>query len=252
MLLNPCRRSLETPRLLQRALAYAQDLGLVVLLSFGLSLVVMPLWISVNVLAQERLELALTEASSRVGATLEGLMLLSVPLIYFLYFAVSTAGFRSTWGKRMQGLQVISLRGGTLTPTQCLLRELARPVDLCLAPLIMVFSPQSRTLGDHLAGTQVVCSEKTRAFERLIAASAFRSLYMHLQPRWVESKFCEFYLRLYVGDWTPQTLKDLEQMARSSLLNSHAPISQEEMVHFFAEFCQQTLEQRRAESKKIA
>lgn len=232
-----------------RAAAYALDSGVVLLLSFGLSLVLVPAWISVNALAQGSPESALAEAAFRARTGLVHLFLLSTPLVYIVYFSITTAGLRSTWGKRLLGLQVISLGDEPLQPRQCLLRECARPLDLLLGPLLMLRDPERRTLGDRLAGTRVVLARRARRFERLVPASTFRSLYVHLKPRWVEDTFCEFYLGLYSGDWTPQTLRDLEQMARTSLANARAPIPQEELVHFFAEFCQQTLDQRRHETK---
>jgi uncharacterized RDD family membrane protein YckC len=247
--LSPRSVSLRTPPLLQRTAAYALDLGVATLLSVGLSLVLIPAWLSMSLIAQGTAEPSLLEAAQRAQTGLERLFLLTFPVVYALYFSITTAGLRSTWGKRLLGLQVVSLNEERLKPLQCLIRELARPVDLLFSPLLLTWGSQRHTLGDRLAGTRVVLARKARCFERLVLASSFRSLYVHLQPRWVENTFCEFYLGLYSGDWTPQTLRDLEQMARTSLVNARAPIPQEELVHFFAEFCQQTLEQRRKEIK---
>ena len=247
--LSPRSVSLRTPPLLQRAAAYALDLGIVALLSVGTSLVLVPAWISMSVLAQGSTEPSLVEAALLARVGLMRIFLLSFPLLYSLYFSITTAGLRSTWGKHLFGLQVVSLTQDRLKPLQCFIRELARPVDLLLFPVFLQFGSQRRSLGDRLAGTRVVLARKARRFNRLVPASTFRSLYVHLKPRWVEDAFCEFYLGLYSGDWTPQTLRDLEQMARTSLVNARAPISQEDLVHFFAEFCQQTLDQRRPKTK---
>ena len=172
-------------------------------------------------------------------------------LVYLVYFSVTTAGLRATWGKRLLGLEVVTLHPGKLTPLQCLTREVGRVLDFALLPCVamaLLFSARKMRIGDHIASTQVVVSKRVREFDRLVPASTFRSLYVHLKPRWVESTFCEVYLRLYAGDWTPQTIRDLETMAREALVHPKAPVEQEKLIHFFAEFCQQTLDNR-AESR---
>jgi len=88
------------------------------------------------------------------------LELVFVPFFGLLaYFVVAeTASAGRTPGKRALGLRVIRVEGTAPGFVEALLRNLARIVDLTagLGLICMFFHPQSRRLGDLLAGTLVV------------------------------------------------------------------------------------------------
>lgn len=80
-------------------------------------------------------------------------------LVYVAYFAaceIVTGG--RTPGKSAGQLRVLDISGGTPTSGQLLLRNLARLVDVLLGVdvVVMFLNPQSRRIGDLLAGTVVV------------------------------------------------------------------------------------------------
>jgi uncharacterized RDD family membrane protein YckC len=86
------------------------------------------------------------------------LLIAALLLIAVLYFAISEAvsGGR-TLGKAAMGLRVIRLDGGTASIGEYLLRSAAYIPDLVgVGAILMFFHPQSRRLGDLLAGTVVV------------------------------------------------------------------------------------------------
>lgn len=98
-------------------------------------------------------------------------------LIAVLYFAISesVSGGR-TLGKAAMGLRVIRLDGGTANIGEYLLRSAAYIPDLVgVGALLMFFHPQSRRLGDLLAGTVVV---RERTPVTLLTATAPAPVYL--------------------------------------------------------------------------
>ncbi|HYA01316.1 MAG TPA: RDD family protein [Candidatus Binatia bacterium] len=115
-------------------------------------------------------------AGSGAGAA-ENLSLLALLLsalsvvLVIAYFTLSQAvsGGR-TPGKAALGIRAIRLDGGTIGIGEAFLRSLAYVVDLFgIGPILMFFHPQSRRLGDLLAGTVVV---RERTPVTLAAATA--------------------------------------------------------------------------------
>jgi uncharacterized RDD family membrane protein YckC len=98
-------------------------------------------------------------------------------LISILYFAVSEAvSAGRTPGKAALGLRVIAVDGGTASLGAYVLRSAALIVDLlAVGPILMFFHPQSRRLGDLLAGTVVV---RERTPVTLLAATAPAPVYL--------------------------------------------------------------------------
>ena len=90
---------------------------------------------------------------------------LTLVLGHFLYFAVleATSAGR-TPGKRALGLRVVRVDGSAPGLSESLVRNIARIVDYTLGIGLFVafFNPQSRRVGDLLAGT-VVIRERTAA-----------------------------------------------------------------------------------------
>jgi uncharacterized RDD family membrane protein YckC len=99
-------------------------------------------------------------------------------LIAVLYFTVSesVSGGR-TLGKAAMGLRVIRVDGGTASIGEYFLRSAAYIPDLLLAlgPIVMFFHPQSRRLGDLIAGTVVV---RERTPITLLTATAPSPVYL--------------------------------------------------------------------------
>jgi uncharacterized RDD family membrane protein YckC len=78
-------------------------------------------------------------------------------LVEWGYFALQEIlGGGRTLGKRLLKLRVVTAEGGAAAAGPLLIRNLVRDVDLFCGPLLMVFDPLSRRLGDRLAGTLVV------------------------------------------------------------------------------------------------
>ena len=99
-------------------------------------------------------------------------------LITVLYFTVAQAvSAGRTPGKSAMGLRVIRVDGGTASVGECFLRSVALVVDVAVGvgPVLMFFHPQSRRLGDLLAGTVVV---RERTPVTLMAATATAPVYL--------------------------------------------------------------------------
>jgi uncharacterized RDD family membrane protein YckC len=120
-----------------------------------------------------------TGSSAVEVLSLAGLLLAAcLLLIAILYFTIAQAvsGGR-TPGKAAMGLRVIRIDGGTANVGAYFLRSAAYIPDLLLAvgPILMFFHPQSRRLGDLLAGTVVV---RERTPVTLQAATAPSPVYL--------------------------------------------------------------------------
>jgi uncharacterized RDD family membrane protein YckC len=84
----------------------------------------------------------------------------SATLFLIAYFSVQEGlGAGRTIGKRMLGIRVVTVDGGSAGMTASGIRNTIRLVEYALAPLAaiwMFFQPQSRRLGDLAAGTLVI------------------------------------------------------------------------------------------------
>jgi uncharacterized RDD family membrane protein YckC len=106
---------------------------------------------------------ALYSAMGTSGGVAEAVALtvfsLTLVLGHFLYFAIleATSGGR-TPGKRALGLRVVRIDGSAPGLSESLVRNIARLVDYTLGIGLFVafFHPQSRRVGDLLAGTMVI------------------------------------------------------------------------------------------------
>lgn len=88
------------------------------------------------------------------------IVLMSVSHGYYIWFEYKKGGM--TPGKRVMGLKVISLTGGSLTLGQCVRREVFRYIDqfLLLPGLISVLATdRKQRIGDLSANTMVVYSK---------------------------------------------------------------------------------------------
>ena len=132
------------------------------------------------------LVIAVTNAGTASGGSaavetvslVDYLLLASWVLISILYFTVSQAvsGGR-TVGKMVLGLRAVRVDGGTASIGEYFLRSVAYVVDVVLGigVILMFFHPQSRRLGDLLAGTVVV---RERTPVTLLTATAPAPVYL--------------------------------------------------------------------------
>jgi uncharacterized RDD family membrane protein YckC len=117
-------------------------------------------------------------AAAQVNASFLSLLLAALLVVVVVaYFTVSQAvSAGRTAGKAVMGIRVIRLEGGTPTLGESFLRSLAYAVDLLgVGVILMFFHPQSRRLGDLLAGTVVV---RERTPVTLAVASAANPVYL--------------------------------------------------------------------------
>ena len=100
-----------------------------------------------------------SESNTIVVFSLASLLLVAAwVIIAILYFTLSEAvSGGKTLGKSAMGLRVIRVDGGTASSGEYFLRSLVYILDLVgVGVILMFFHPQSRRLGDLVAGTVVV------------------------------------------------------------------------------------------------
>ena len=140
-----------------RMVALAVDLVLLVVALFTLSLV-------------------MSLATSLLGAyavAVYGLASFVLALGYWIGLELRWNG--QTPGKRMLGLRVVAENGLRLEPSQVILRNILRPVDLLpglfgLGGLVALLHPEHRRLGDLVAGTLVIRERSVPPPDRLLDA----------------------------------------------------------------------------------
>ena len=180
----------------RRFLAYAIDLGVVyTVISFGV-LILFILIIIPGIL------LGMSGLPGLSIYLIVGLiaLLLAVLVFYHGYFIHYERRTGITPGKKICGLQVISLDGGALTLGQALLRDLLRYIDAWLVfpgLLSMSASSQRRRLGDLAAGTIVIENSEVGTTVRylFIGAEDYRRLLENLAPAAMPEDLCREYLR---------------------------------------------------------
>jgi uncharacterized RDD family membrane protein YckC len=105
---------------------------------------------------------AFESPSARAGIWIAAILIIAVFLLFYGYFIL----FESIWngqspGKRLTHLRVIKDSGQPITPVDAVARNLLRIIDQLPAAygvgvLCAWISPQSKRLGDYVAGTVVV------------------------------------------------------------------------------------------------
>ena len=179
----------------RRFLAYAVDLGVVyTVISFGALIVLLVLGIPAILLG----------ASGLPGLSIYLIvalvvLLIAVLLVYHGYFIHYERRSGITPGKRICGLQVISLDGGALTLGQAVLRDMLRYIDAWLVIpglLSMSASAHRRRLGDLAAGTIVIENASVGDTERylFITRDDYLRLLENLAPLAMPEDLCREYL----------------------------------------------------------
>ena len=180
----------------RRALAYAVDLGVVyTVISFGALLVTIILVIPAVLLGVSGLPgLSIYLIIALV------VLLLAILFVYHGYFIYYEKRAGITPGKKICGLQVISVDGSALTLGQAVLRDLLRYIDAWLVIpglLSMSASSQRRRLGDYAAGTIVIENSAIGDAERylFIRPTDYLRLLENLAPQALPENLCREYLR---------------------------------------------------------
>jgi uncharacterized RDD family membrane protein YckC len=94
-----------------------------------------------------------------------GLLLILLFVAQWVWFA-AWEGFRgATPGKRLLGLQVVTINGRPIGPAQAMLRNVLRAADLLptmyvVGVVTMIIGPRFQRLGDLVAGTMVVAVDR--------------------------------------------------------------------------------------------
>ncbi|MGJ8694989.1 MAG: RDD family protein [Verrucomicrobiaceae bacterium] len=91
-----------------------------------------------------------------------GIMLLTAFAIYWFYPVFFEVGIKgATPGKRITGLRVVNMAGGTVTVGQSMIRNFLRGIEMTLPflPMVAFFNSRFQRLGDLAGGTLVVYSK---------------------------------------------------------------------------------------------
>jgi len=107
--------------------------------------------------------------------TVFGLMFLVGHFLYFAILEATSAG--RTPGKRAMGLRVVRVDGSAPGLSEALVRNIARIADYFLAAGLFVafFHPQTRRIGDLLAGTMVIRERTTVTQAQVLAPVLVRT-----------------------------------------------------------------------------
>lgn len=106
------------------------------------------------------------EENESGGYTVEGMMTLPLLLIWVIYFPVIEGLFGQTFGKKLLGIRVTTIRGKDIGIGTSMLRHLLDFIDFSFAGLVGVIvmksSRNNQRVGDHIASTLVVEDKFTR------------------------------------------------------------------------------------------
>ena len=105
---------------------------------------------------------------SALMSIFSGTILLSVPLIWFLYFFIFEGAFGTTPGKALHRLKVIKKDDGRLNWGQAAIRSLFSLVETNpIGAIVILATAKNQRIGDLVAGTLVVNKEKVFQAEML-------------------------------------------------------------------------------------
>lgn len=110
-----------------------------------------------------------------IAFTIFGLMFLVGHFMYFAILEATSAG--RTPGKRAMGLRVVRVDGSAPGLSEALVRNIARIADyfLGIGLFIAFFHPQTRRIGDLLAGTMVIRERTTITPTQVLAPVLVRT-----------------------------------------------------------------------------
>jgi len=92
----------------------------------------------------------------------EGILIISIPIIWILYFFISEGIFGTTIGKSAGQLVVISKKGGRANWGQVAIRAFLNPIEntTLIGGIVALLTPLNQRIADLIAGTLVVNKQK--------------------------------------------------------------------------------------------
>lgn len=240
----------------KRLLAYATDIALVTCVIYAAFIVlVIP-----GILSFAALQSLVKEGALGKGLAAGSILIIIILLLgilslyhgYFIYFE-SRKGF--TPGKKLFGLQVTSTKGGRLTPSQCILRDMMRYIDCMLilpGLLSILLTKRGQRLGDLMAGTLVIHSQHQEQANNFLYMK--QDDYLVLSEAWSPTlvpidicrQYLEFAYPIFCQGKAPIRFDDVEKWQDICLNFVHPkttePIEQQTLLIFFAELCFQTFQ----------
>jgi membrane protease YdiL (CAAX protease family) len=112
-----------------------------------------------------------SEDSASSEATTAAVIVLAVLAAWFAYFVVAEWRWGQTLGKRALRIVVVDESGGPLSGWRAVLRNLLRVVDLVAGFVLIPFSARRQRLGDRVAHTVVMITERRPATEAPASSS---------------------------------------------------------------------------------
>lgn len=242
----------------RRFLAYAVDLGVIyTVISIGALVIVLLLVIPLVLLGMSGIP-----GFPIFFIAIVVILLLAVLCVYHGYFIRYEHRSGITPGKRICGLQVISLDGTALTLGQATLRDMLRYIDAWLIVpglLSMCLSEQRRRLGDFAAGTIVIENPAVGDSERylFIERDDYLRLLETLQPRPMPEELCQEYLGYAFQSMISHRIQtsQLQQTQWSQKLIQYLPDEKRTYLDnlgfllFFAEHCLQLISKQVPQAK---
>ncbi len=256
------RVQLEPAPFWPRALALCIDFAMLYLLMIGvvgvaaLIVVIMVLGLGYTAGLAELESNPLGSIMLMLGVVALLLSMIGVTHGYFIYYEYKKSG--QTPGKKLMGLRVVTLDGNPLSLGKCVMRETMRYIDtmLVLPGLLSFLLTQKRQrLGDIMSGTMVSYSrydsqERTYTY---VKQSDYLYLLEALNPKPVPEDqmraflafaYKEFILSKQNREHDPSAFESWEHTARQYLPPSESEqLDQLTVLLFFAEYCQQTMNQ---------
>ena len=241
---------------IKRFFAYSVDIGIISAVLYGVFIVLLLAGaLSIPFFKALADSIHSPKAVAAGGLFILIIVLLGILVAYHAYFILFESRQGLTPGKRVFGLQVVSLNGNRLTLGQCVLRDMFRYIDCGLvipgvASILM--TKRSQRLGDLAANTLVTYSaHKEQAANYLYVK---QDDYLLLKEQWSPSpvpiKVCEEYLGFaYPVFFQGKGTSDQTQIDawRQLALQYVHPQNQQSVdsttiLLFFAEVCFQTIQ----------
>lgn len=175
---------------------------------------------------------------------------------YFIYYEYKKNG--QTPGKKLMGLRVVTLDGSPLSLGKCVMRETMRYIDTMLVlPGLLAFllTQKRQRLGDLISGTMVSYSRydsqevtytNVKQGDYLYLREALNPVPVpeHHMREFLAFAYKEFILSKHQRERHQSEFETWEHMARQYLPASEVEeLDQLTILLFFAEHCQQTMNQ---------
>lgn len=158
---------LESAPFLRRVAAYIVDMAIVGACVYALIVIVFAFGMAAFVGASA----VSKDAGIISGIVIVVLAVLALLAFYDSYFIYFEHKYGATYGKRLMGLRVVTLEGNRPSLGQCVAREVLRYIDCTLlfpGPIAILFSSKRQRIGDMVAHTRVVYSQRAEAAQHAL------------------------------------------------------------------------------------